>query len=88
MKLVKELENLYWFLFLFQFLYFSYTVINYSELLSVSKLENSVENKLNNMDIVIGGEAVGIKLLATGVLVMSVDRDDLPNILIGDVILK
>lgn len=69
-------------------LIFSYVIINYSELISVYGFENSVSNKVKDMDIVIGGEAVGIKLLATGVLVMSVDREDLPNILIGDVILK
>lgn len=39
------------------------------------------------MEIVPGGEAVGIKLLATGVLVMGIDRED-SELQIGDIILK
>lgn len=68
-------------------LVFSYCVLNYSKLVSVYNTTKNVEMKLEDMDIAIGGEAVGIKLLATGVLVMGIDRDD-TNLQVGDVILS
>lgn len=69
-------------------LVFLYTVINYSNLIEVYNTQNDVEKKLKDMDIGLGGQAVGIKLLATGVLVVSIDREDISNIQIGDVILS
>lgn len=69
-------------------LIFLYVFINYSQIKSVYNIQTDVESKLKNMDICIGGQAVGIKLLATGVLVISIDREDLANIQVGDVILK
>ncbi|MCX8074817.1 MAG: SpoIVB peptidase [Clostridia bacterium] len=74
--------------FIISALIFAYSLVNYADLLAVYGLEKKVASEVQNMDIVIGGEAVGIKLLATGVLVMSVDREDLVNIQIGDIILK
>lgn len=68
-------------------LIFSYCILNYSKLVSVYNTEKNVEMNLEDMDIAIGGETVGIKLLATGVLVMGIDRDD-TNLQIGDVILS
>lgn len=75
-------------LFLITLLVFSFAIFNYSKLLSVYNTENDVENKLKNMDICLGGQAVGIKLLATGVLVVSIDRPEIANIQIGDIILS
>ena len=49
--------------------------------------DNKVYEEIENMDIILGGEAVGIKLLATGVLVMGNDRQDSP-LEIGDIILE
>ncbi|MEG2311042.1 MAG: SpoIVB peptidase, partial [Clostridia bacterium] len=69
------------------FLIFAYCILNYSQLLSVYNMQKEIALKTSSMDIVLGGEAVGIKLLATGVLVMGIDRDD-TNLKIGDVILK
>lgn len=40
-----------------------------------------------DLEYILGGEAVGIKLLATGVLVMGVERQDL-DIKVGDIILE
>ena len=68
-------------------LVFSYCVLNYNKLVAVYNLEKNVEQKLENMEIVLGGETVGIKLLATGVLVVGVDRED-NSIQVGDIILE
>ena len=68
-------------------LVFAYFLLNYSELVAVYKLEKEVSNKVKDMKIALGGEAVGIKLLATGVLVVELDRDD-TSLQIGDVILS
>ncbi|MEG2235958.1 MAG: SpoIVB peptidase [Clostridia bacterium] len=64
-----------------------FLVINYSDIINVYANNKITKSKINNMDIVIGGETVGIKLLATGVLVMQLDRDD-TSLQIADVILK
>lgn len=46
-----------------------------------------VECSADNKEYILGGELVGIKLLASGVLVMGVDRDD--NLIeVGDIILS
>lgn len=64
-----------------------YILINFNELILVYSSQKEAINKSSNMEICLGGEAVGIKLLATGVLIMGVDRDD-TNLQIGDVILS
>lgn len=61
--------------------------INYTDVVSSYSINKDVKKKINNMDIVIGGETVGIKLLATGVLVMGLDRND-TDLEIADIILK
>lgn len=68
-------------------LVFAYCAINYTELLAVYNFQKEVSDKVGQMDIVVGGEVVGIKLLSTGVLVMGLDRED-TNLQIGDIILK
>ncbi len=68
-------------------LIFAYFLLNYSELVAVYKLEKEVSDKVKDMKIALGGEAVGIKLLATGVLVIELDRTD-TSLQIGDVILS
>ncbi|MEG2348505.1 MAG: SpoIVB peptidase [Clostridia bacterium] len=65
----------------------SYVVLNYSELVAVYNLEKKVSTKIDKMQVILGGDTVGIKLLTTGVLVMGVDRQDCP-LKIGDIILK
>lgn len=64
-----------------------FVFMNYTDVVNAICISKNVKQKLNNMDIVIGGEAVGIKLLATGVLVMNIDRYD-AELKIADVILK
>lgn len=66
---------------------FIYMVIRYKN--NTTEVLQSVISKecLDEMEIIVGGEAVGIKLLATGVLVMEVDRYD-TNLKIGDIILE
>jgi stage IV sporulation protein B len=61
--------------------------MNYTDIASIYSIDKNLKEKIDNMDIVLGGETVGIKLLATGVLIMGVDRADV-NIQIADVILK
>lgn len=68
-------------------LIFTYLSLNYRELVAVYNLNQNISKELENMEIVLGGEATGIKLLATGVLVMGLDRGD-TDLKIGDVILK
>ena len=68
-------------------LVFLYTFINFSELVTVYSKQKSNLEKTSNMKLCVGGEAVGIKLLATGVLVMGLDRQDV-DLQIGDIILK
>jgi C-terminal processing protease CtpA/Prc len=64
-----------------------FVYINYTDVVNANNINRDLRKKLDNMDIVIGGETVGIKLLATGVLIMGVDRDDI-DLEIADVILK
>ena len=40
-----------------------------------------------NNEYILGGQIVGVKLLASGVLVMGVDREDI-DVKIGDIILE
>lgn len=68
-------------------LIFIYCFLNYTKLVAVYNLQNTVKNKVENMDIVLGGNAVGIKLLATGVLVVGVDRESI-GVEVGDIILE
>ena len=49
--------------------------------------EETVTCSFKEKEYYVGGEAVGIKLLASGVLVMGVDRDDC-DLKIGDIILE
>ena len=54
-------------------------------LFSTSK--KAVTCSQDSTEYILGGEAVGIKLLATGVLIMGIDRDD-TELEIGDIILE
>lgn len=64
-----------------------YTYININQTETVYSNNAIVDKALENMEIVLGGETIGIKLLATGVLVTGIDRKD--NLFeIGDIILK
>lgn len=69
------------------FLLISYFVLNYSKLIAVYNLQGKIDEETKNMKFYIGGEAIGVKLLATGVLVMGIDRTD-TNLKIGDIILS
>lgn len=69
------------------FLLILYFGLNYSKLIAVYSLQGKIEEETKNMKFVIGGETIGVKLLATGVLVMGLDRTD-TNLKIGDIILS
>lgn len=64
-----------------------YVGVNYTKLRSVYSKQEDIENKIKDMKIYVGGETVGIKLLATGVLVMGVDSEVSDKLNIGDIIL-
>lgn len=83
----KKIQKLFLCIFCIVVLAFSYIALNYSKLVEVYNLEKNVSDKLEDMRLAVGGEAVGIKLLATGVLVMGLDRAD-TNLKIGDIILS
>ena len=94
MKILEKLNNFFVnkkkyiiFGFVISILLFTYCFFNYNKLIAVYNLQKDIETKVENMDIVLGGDAVGIKLLATGVLVVGIDRQDI-GIEIGDIILE
>ena len=64
-----------------------FVYINYKDIVNIYIFNKDLKQEVDNMDIVIGGETVGIKLLATGILVMGLDRYDL-GLEVADVILK
>lgn len=74
-------------LFCIAILVSAYMIINFKELSSIYAMEKKVIQETENMEFVLGGEAVGIKLLATGVLVMGIDRESCP-LQVGDIILE
>ena len=86
MKKNKYKKNSTW-----NFYYISFVSTLYflklQRLVYVYSYSEKIEKQSENMQIVLGGEAVGIKLLATGVLVMQVDREDV-DIKVGDIILS
>ncbi|MDO4282599.1 MAG: SpoIVB peptidase [Clostridia bacterium] len=69
------------------FLFILYFVLNYSKLIAVYSLQDKIQEETKDMKFLIGGETVGVKLLATGVLVMGIDRTD-TNLKMGDIILS
>jgi spore germination protein KA len=75
--ILKNKRKIIFCFFIVSFLLFFYCISNYNKLIAVYNLQKSVEEKVKDMDIVIGGEAVGIKLLATGVLVVGIDRENI-----------
>lgn len=94
MKILEKLNNFFVnkkkyiiFGFVISILLFTYCFFNYNKLIAVYNLQKDIETKVEDMDIVLGGDAVGIKLLATGVLVVGIDRQDI-GIEIGDIILE
>ena len=64
-----------------------YLLINNYKTIDVISKNSISKEEIKNMEFVLGGEAVGIKLLATGVLVVGIDRNN-TNLEIGDIILK
>ena len=60
---------------------------SYNKDIAVMSNNKISKDILNNMEIILGGEAIGIKLLATGVLVVGFDRYD-TDLNIGDIILE
>ena len=85
--ILKSKRKIIFCFFIVSFLLFFYCISNYNKLIAVYNLQKSVEEKVKDMDIVIGGEAVGIKLLATGALVVGIDRENI-GIEVGDIILE
>lgn len=69
-------------------LIFVYIFLNYKDLKEVYNLETKIKANISNMKIAAGGETVGIKLLASGVLIMGIDRTEDINLKIGDIILS
>jgi stage IV sporulation protein B len=66
---------------------YTYILIVLLYIFILFNLNNSVITFSNNDSVILGGQCVGIKLLATGVLVVEIDRKDI-DLQIGDVILK
>ncbi len=62
-------------------------IISITSCIAISLKENVVECSLKEKEYYVGGEAIGIKLLASGVLVMGVEREDI-DLKIGDIILE
>ena len=83
---IKNSKKIISFFFLLIFLIISYIVVACIETKAAFSSENKLNSTLNDMEICLGGEAVGIKILATGVLVMGVENQS--NLSIGDIILE
>lgn len=69
------------------FLVVIYIGLGYLESSEVVASKVEFENETKDLEFVLGGEACGIKLLATGVLVVEVDNKDI-DLEVSDVILK
>lgn len=74
------------FTLLLSFLVASYILVSYMESKTTFSNEEKIEDMVKNMEICLGGEAIGIKILSTGVLVMENEGNS--NIMIGDIILE
>ena len=61
--------------------------VGYFGISKIHTQKNTVECVTENKEYYVGGQVVGIKLLASGVLVMGVERED-ENIKVGDIILS
>lgn len=83
---VKDNKKVIIFSLLLIFLIFSYVIVSYIESKAAFSNEAKLDKMLKDMEICLGGEAVGIKILATGVLVMESENNN--NIHIGDIILE
>jgi len=83
---IKENKKTIIFSLLLAFLVISYIVVSYIESKAAISNEAKFDNMLDDMEICIGGEAVGIKILATGVLVMESEKN--ADISVGDIILE
>lgn len=83
---IKNSKRLITFCVLLLFLVFSYIIVSFIEAKTTFSDESKLENALKDMEICLGGEAVGIKILATGVLVMGIE--DTSPLSIGDIILE
>lgn len=68
-------------------LVFCYYVVSHFEAKTVLNSNVEVKNMIKNYRFALGGNTCGIKLLATGVLVIEVDNKD-TSLAVGDVILK
>lgn len=84
-KMAKRIILSFFCIFL---LIFAYVFLNYKDLNEVYNLENKVKENISGMRVVAGGETVGIKLLASGVLIMGIDRTEEIDLKIGDIILS
>lgn len=80
----KKTKILFIVLFILVAIYIALDVVESSEVVA-SKVE--FEDKIEDLEFVLGGESCGIKLLATGVLVVEVDNNDV-DLKVSDVILK
>lgn len=62
-------------------------LISFCSLALVFNKKEAITCSKKNAEYILGGEAVGVKLLASGVLIMGIDRTD-TNLKIGDIILE
>lgn len=83
---IKNKKKAVIFTLLLSFLIISYIVVSYIESKAAFSNEAKLDSILKEMDICLGGEAVGIKILATGVLVM--ESENHKDIMVGDIILE
>lgn len=83
----KDNTKTKWLVIILFALIVTYFLIQYFETNSVVASKVDFETSIDNMEFVLGGDACGIKLLATGVLVVEIDNKDI-DLNVGDVILK
>jgi len=83
---IKNNKRAIVFILLLAILISLYILVSYIDSKKVFSSEIKLDNLLDDMEICIGGEAVGIKILATGVLVMESEINK--DIFTGDIILE
>jgi len=84
---IRDSKKTKWLLVILTILVLLYILLQKFESNEVTSNKVNFENNISNKEFVLGGEACGIKLLATGVLVVEVDNAKL-DLAVGDIILK
>lgn len=88
LKWIEENKRIIYLVGILMVLVGVYISVTYMESGAAFNEESKLDKLLSNMEIVVGGEVTGIKILSTGVLVIEVPDKLKDKIKVGDVILE